>query len=666
MRDGGAWAERRSQSPPMTLPDSVRTLSPSRQTHQVYAKAADDLDSLLALALDDFARRDGSLLQDARRTPSSAGSASFSLTESVTKFRALDDADDIASTSRHERHRSLLSFHRWTALLMFVDPQFCTARRMPQIESWALSSAFAAWALAVAGGNRAQAQPKQRLSRPTTPVERPAEAAQLPLAFGAWAGEARASAQERVEATSDAFGRWCVYAKSAKRMRQLNMAARMIARGRLMLLARQVLLKWGAVAALNRRPEPEPEPEPEPVPQEDDGWLQSARQRLRRVPAVPADDDDDTAAAIPSAELCRGRSALPRQASLEDGEIYESPEKKKQALAKLEQPTPPPAPAQPAVPALSPTEIADRHYAMRLKVKVAFCFAFWQQMLGGLRSPPAVPKAATAAPAVAAAPVAAAVEPTPPKKSTQQQKKAKADDPEEWLMRRAGFMDGVLSSDDESEDGESLEEGEVRETAEEKRLALAELACGLLQGGGGNDGEEGGHAPETNDEEVVVMAADELLGSQVEVEVEVEPAAEEESPASDAQEEVPEVQEQEQEDDKLDKLQAAAAVHAAADVPKAAAAQPQEYGWAAHLSEWAEWYFFGEFWKDADAKAARGLRSAADAAAALAQRLERQGLGEPAAAGLRPSRESLEVAAVAGLSTAVYLALRFRPAAPQA
>ena len=85
-------------------------------------------------------------------------------------------------------------------------------------------------------------------------------------------------------------------------------------------------------------------------------------------------------------------------------------------------------------------------------------------------------------------------------------------------MRRAGFVDGVLSSDDESEDGESLEEGEVRETAEEKRLALAELACGLLQGGGGDGGEDDGRAPEANDEEVVVM---ELLGSQVEVEFDV-------------------------------------------------------------------------------------------------------------------------------------------------
>ena len=113
---------------------------------------------------------------------------------------------------------------------------------------------------------------------------------------------------------------------------------------------------------------------------------------------------------------------------------------------------------------------------MRLKVKVAFCFAFWQQMLGGLRSPSAVPKAATAAPAVAAAPVAVAVEPPPPKKLTQQKKKAKADDPEEWLMRRAGFVDGVLSSDDESEDGESLEEGEVRQPA------ISALAVGAGQG----------------------------------------------------------------------------------------------------------------------------------------------------------------------------------------
>ena len=370
-------------SAPMTVPSELDA-SGGGSGRDLYRKVANDLDSLLDEAMGQFG---GSSVVDSRSRASgsflggSVASSSVSRFDAESSLSAFEVADDHVTASRQDRYRSLVTFFRWSSLLCYVEPGFATAARQPQIDSWALSSAFAAWAL----------QPRLRAtrgnnSRPSSPVTQPGRDLEVRASavFGAWAGEAKIRAQERISITSHAIGVWCAHTQRARHKRELGEAADAVARGRTLLAVRQVLILWqvaasqGARHSLGQSQFADRWAEKHRLCQAFLAWqgFSSGRQLEHGIESFlkenvsdiayeaatgNSSDEDDHVAVMPAVVPGAEEIAAPNgNAALDDlGELLGEEDGLRKALAKAEQ-----------------------FCASRLAVRVTFFFTFWAAMRG--------------------------------------------------------------------------------------------------------------------------------------------------------------------------------------------------------------------------------------------------------------------------------------------
>jgi hypothetical protein len=501
-------------SPPITLPDSV-TSAPS---HDVYRKAANDLDELLDVALGEFGSAAGGSFGRGGSVASSTGNLSSFGGSNAGSAAAFEVADDggFAAASRQERYHSLLAFHRWCWLLCSVDPSFAVAaKRQRQVDSWALSASFSAWALlrSRSSGHRG--------SRPTSPVDQPsaraADAVHVSAAFGAWAGEARARAQERVTITSRAIGLWCAYTQRARRMHELGVAADAISHGRELLRMRQILVLWASVASESAKHALTQSQFAERWATKKHLWWaflswRSFRTKEETDLEMVVDDDNygDNSGSVLDSQI--GDMASFRD-SVNGGSV--SPIGHAVPGGKERSPSPPSAdaiesaaaePPKPAGSRLNPAldtlgnilhaeadtrkllAKADRFYASRQSVRMVFFFTVWAQLRGTMtpreRQPPQATSSDGASPSEQLqepdsvqveqqqSPAQAKSQAQVEQQSQQPQQrdaaedvrqsvklvkpapKKPADDPEQWLMRQAGVLS---SSDDESSDDDDTD-----------------------------------------------------------------------------------------------------------------------------------------------------------------------------------------------------------------
>lgn len=397
-----------------------------------------------------------------------------------------------------------------------------------------LSASFQAW---VVTGSHSSAR---RGSRPTSPVDNPHAGPQnhngfVSATFDAWAGEARARVQERVSILSSAIGLWCAHTQQARHERKLAATADQLARGRELVLVRQILVMWAAVASEGAKQERSQakfaerwstkqrlceafsrwrsfsagRAEADSMSDVEEGSGLTATRQYNQGQPVDLDSftgdwnrqcaDNSVSPIAPVSPS--GTASLLASPSADTGVAAESTQCARQN------------PALDALDDLLHAEAtmrklvakADRFYASRQAVRMVFFFTVWSQLRGIMtpreRRPPRTtsttldPVQEQAATEVQLTPARtdmqaqATIHPQEvdvpqtedvPKKDTKRSMGV-----ERWLMRQAGVISSSDDSSDDSEDGNKGMQGGLSQDDEDLRMvATAELAvAAMLQAG---------------------------------------------------------------------------------------------------------------------------------------------------------------------------------------